>query len=184
MKHRSRIPIAVLISFLGVVLRPALAADEQGLPPRPTRAPVFSPGGKRLKPMPSPSVSSSPAGNDTASPNGQSQYMTMPAGAATFTGDQLTKAFGAKLEYVGANGWELITVYDEGGGKVFLYKRKDVTPRWQYMGMVEGANIIEGGQLTEVITSKIDYATASGWELVTVFCEGGKKVFIYKRKAG
>jgi hypothetical protein len=99
-------------------------------------------------------------------------------------GDQLNKALSAKLEYAGANGWELVTVYAEGGGKGFIYKRKDAAARWHYMAMVEGSNIIVGGQLTKIIGSKIDYARASGSELVAVCNDGSKKVFIYKRKDG
>ena len=48
--------------------------------------------------------------------------------------------------------------------------------------MAEGGNIIANGDLNTAIHAKMNFTGASGWELVTVYAEGEKKIFIYKRQ--
>jgi hypothetical protein len=55
--------------------------------------------------------------------------------------------------------------------------------KWEYMATEEGMNLIVDGQMNEALKAKMNFTGAAGWELVTVFNEGGKKIFIYKRQS-
>ena len=48
--------------------------------------------------------------------------------------------------------------------------------------MVEGGPLIVNGNLNAALNVKINFIGTGGWELVTVYSEGGQEIFIYKRQ--
>jgi hypothetical protein len=118
----------VILCILSTALWPTLGAEERTVTPRPTRAPALSP--RNNKPLPSPGakptppVAPAPKSNNISNQKTKWEYMLVEEGMSFISEGELNAALKAKISLMGANGWELVTVYNEGAQKVFIYKRQ------------------------------------------------------------
>lgn len=121
----------MLIATLGIVsatLSPLLSAEEQGLTPKATRPPLSSP--RNSKPLPSPDTKPAPTASPAQKNNNAStakpkwEYVIDQEGMSFIVAGKKNGALDAKIGLRGVNGWELVTVYNEGGERIFIYKRQ------------------------------------------------------------
>jgi hypothetical protein len=73
---------------------------------------------------PNPSASPAQKNNKTSNPKPKWEYTTVEEGMNFIVDGKTNGALGAKINLMGVNGWELVTVYNEGGEKIFIYKRQ------------------------------------------------------------
>lgn len=126
MKRPSILRVIVTLCTLGTVLWPMLGAEERNVTPKPTRAPVLSPRNNKPSPdaKPTPSAVPAPKSSNVSNQKTKWEYLLVEEGMSFISEGELNVALKAKISLMGANGWELVTVYNEGGQKVFIYKRQ------------------------------------------------------------
>ena len=118
--------VTIALGLAGAALYPVLGAEERGLTQKATRPPFSSP--RINKPFPSPDTkpapSASPAQNNNNPPKKPKwEYTTVEEGMNFIVDGKENAALRAKINLMGVNGWELVTVYAEGAQKVLIYKR-------------------------------------------------------------
>jgi hypothetical protein len=127
MKKPCRVIVWIALSVMAAAPYSTFAAEERGPSPKPPRPPVVSPRNNRplpspnTKPAPSPSPTQS---NNTVTSNPKWQYTIIQEGMSFIADGKENGALLAKMALMGVNGWELVTVYAEGGVKIFIYKRQ------------------------------------------------------------